>query len=147
MYQRILVPVDGSDTSTRGLSEAIKLAKEQAARLRILHVVCDPFVSAALMSAGYSPDLLPRLQAEGQTILDAAEAAARKHGVEDVEATLLDYRGAQIAEAIIAEAKSWRADLIIMGTHGRRGFARAVMGSDAEYVVRHAPVPLLLIRS
>ena len=146
MYQRILIPVDGSDTATRGLSEAIKLAKEQGARLHILHVVCDPYVSAALLSSGYSPDLLPRLRAEGQAILDAAEAAAREQGLE-ADATLLDYSGTQIGEAVIAEAKSWQPDLIVMGTHGRRGLARAVMGSDAEYVVRHTPVPLLLIRN
>jgi nucleotide-binding universal stress UspA family protein len=54
--------------------------------------------------------------------------------------------GRPAGELVIIAAKEWSADLIVCGTHGRRGLRRIVMGSDAEYIVRHAPVPILLIR-
>jgi nucleotide-binding universal stress UspA family protein len=146
MYKRILAPIDGSATSKRGLDEAIRLAKDQQAQLHIVHVLSDAYVNVALLSGAYAGDLLPRLRAEADSVLASAGAAARA-AVPETQISLLEYHGSQIAEAIIAEATKWQADLIVMGTHGRRGIARAVMGSDAEYVVRHAPVPLLLVRS
>ena len=60
---------------------------------------------------------------------------------------MLESIGAPAADFIVAQAKQWPADLIVMGTHGRRGFARLAMGSDAEYVIRMAPVPVLLLRN
>jgi nucleotide-binding universal stress UspA family protein len=145
MYNRILVATDGSDTASRACTEAISLATDQKARLRVLYVVSYAYVSAVLGSA-YSGDLLRRMRADAQTTLEAAEAAARSAGLQ-VEPKLLEHQSTQIGEAIIEDAEKWQADLIVMGTHGRRGFARAVIGSDAEYVASHAPVPLLLVRS
>jgi nucleotide-binding universal stress UspA family protein len=145
MYNRILVTTDGSDTASRACTEAISLAKDQKARLRILYVVSYAYVSAVLGSA-YTGDLLRRMRADAQSTLQAAEAAASSAGLE-VEPKLLEHQSTQIGEAIIEDAEKWQADLIVMGTHGRRGFARAVIGSDAEYVASHAPVPLLLVRS
>lgn len=145
MYNRILVATDGSDTSSRACTEAISLASDQKARLRVLYVISYAYVSAVLGSA-YTGDLLRRMRAEGQATLEATEAAARSAGLE-VEPRLLEHQSTQVGEAIIEDAQKWQADLIVMGTHGRRGFARAVIGSDAEYVARHTPVPLLLVRS
>jgi nucleotide-binding universal stress UspA family protein len=145
MYNRILVATDGSDTASRACTEAIKLASDQKARLRVLYVISYAYLSAVLGGA-YTGDLLRRLRADAQTTLEATEAAARSAGLE-VEPSLLEHHSTQIGEAIIEDAQKWRAELIVMGTHGRRGFARAVIGSDAEYVARHAPVPLLLVRS
>ena len=145
MYNRILVATDGSDTASRACSEAINLASEQKARLRVLYVVSYSYVSAILGSA-YSGELLRRIRADGKATLDATEAAARAAGLE-VEPRLFEHQSTQIGEAIVEDAQHWHADLIVMGTHGRRGFARAVIGSDAEYVARHTPVPLLLVRS
>jgi nucleotide-binding universal stress UspA family protein len=145
MYNRILVATDGSDTASRACSEAINLATEQNARLRVLYVVSYAYVSAILGNA-YSGDLLRRMRAEGKATLEATEAAARAAGLE-VEPRLFEHQSTQIGEAIVEDAQTWQANLIVMGTHGRRGFARAVIGSDAEYVARHTPVPLLLVRS
>jgi nucleotide-binding universal stress UspA family protein len=145
MYNRILVATDGSDTSSRACSEAINLASEQNARLRVLYVISYAYVSAILGNA-YTGDLLRRMRADGKATLEATEAAARTAGLE-VEPRLFEHQSTQIGEAIIEDAHTWQANLIIMGTHGRRGFARAVIGSDAEYVARHTPVPLLLVRS
>jgi nucleotide-binding universal stress UspA family protein len=145
MYNRILVATDGSDTASRACTEAISLASDQKARLRVLYVISYAYVSAVLGSA-YTGDLLRRMRADAQSTLEATEAAARSAGLE-VEPRLLEHQSTQIGEAIIEDAEKWQADLIVMGTHGRRGFARAVIGSDAEYVASHARVPLLLVRS
>jgi nucleotide-binding universal stress UspA family protein len=145
MYTRILIATDGSDTASRACSEAINLATEQNARLRVLYVISYAYVSAILGNA-YSGDLLRRMRAEGKATLEATEAAARAAGLE-VEPRLFEHQSTQIGEAIVEDAQTWQANLIVMGTHGRRGFARAVIGSDAEYVARHTPVPLLLVRS
>ena len=145
MYNRILVATDGSDTASRACTEAISLAADQKARLRVLSVISYAYLSAVLGGA-YTGELLRRLRADAQATLDAAETAARSLGLE-VEPRLLEHQSTQIGEAIIEDAEHWRADLIVMGTHGRRGFSRAVIGSDAEYVASRTPVPLLLVRS
>jgi nucleotide-binding universal stress UspA family protein len=59
---------------------------------------------------------------------------------------LVEARGRRVADAIVAQAKKWKADVIVIGTHGREGLARVVLGSDAELVVRESPVPVLLVR-
>ncbi|HEX2789295.1 MAG TPA: universal stress protein [Steroidobacteraceae bacterium] len=145
MYERILVAIDGSDTSSRACVEAIRLASAQKARLRVLYVVSYAYVSA-ILGGGQTGDLLRRLRADAQTALDAAEVAGRNAGLE-VEPRLLEHHSTQIGEGIIEDAQKWQADLIVMGTHGRRGFARDVLGSDAVYVAGHARVPVLLVRS
>ena len=70
----------------------------------------------------------------------------RKHGIK-VEPVLLETVGRRVADLIIKQAKKWRADVIVLGTHGRRGLSRLVMGSDAEVVLRETPIPVLLVRS
>ena len=147
MYQRILVPVDGSATSSRGLDEAIRLAKLTQGRLRLMHVI-DELSFALGMEAysGYSADWLAQLRASGSKLLEEAREKAAAAGVE-AECLLCDsFRGA-VAERVVSDAAAWPADLIVLGTHGRRGLGRMVMGSSAELIVRHATVPVLLIRA
>jgi nucleotide-binding universal stress UspA family protein len=149
MYKRILVPVDGSDTSTRGLEQAIGLAKDQGARLRLIHVVEEYVVvqSAGVPEAGsYVGDLIDSLQAEGKKIIAKATALAGRRGVKADGVTFESF-SSRSSDYIVREAKKWKADLIVMGTHGRRGVNRLVLGSDAEIVVRTSPVPVLLVRS
>ena len=139
MYKKILVPVDGSSTSLRGLDEAIRLAKALDAALRIVHVV-DDFVPTPT-----TDNLLDALRESGKQALAAAEAVARKQGAR-FEGVLLETVDRRVSELIVDDAKLWPADLIIMGTHGRRGLRRLALGSDAEMVLRSSPVPVLLIR-
>jgi nucleotide-binding universal stress UspA family protein len=149
MYKRILIPVDGSDTSTRGLEQAIRLAKDQGARLRLVHVVEEYVVvqSAGVPEAGsYVGDLIDSLQAEGKKIIAKATALAGRRGVKADGVTFESF-SSRSSDYIVREAKKWKADLIVMGTHGRRGVNRLVLGSDAEIVVRTSPVPVLLVRS
>jgi nucleotide-binding universal stress UspA family protein len=63
-----------------------------------------------------------------------------------VDTLLLETLGRRVADVIVREAKKWRADVIVLGTHGRSGLSRVVLGSDAELVVRESPVPVLLVR-
>jgi nucleotide-binding universal stress UspA family protein len=145
MYQRILVPVDGSDTSQAGLQHAILLAKNQSASLRILHVVHDYLVADGRHALASSGQLLRELRERGQIVLREATSLARQGGVE-AEPVVVESPLGPVGAAIADYATQWPADLIVIGTHGRRGVRRLVMGSDAEYVVRTTTVPALLIR-
>ena len=147
MYTNIIVPVDGSPTSDRGLEEAVKLAKLTGARLRLVHVV-DQFIYAADMSGfgTMAADLVPLLQQAGEKILETCKTRAEAGGV-PVETVLFDSFAGRVCDLVVAEATNWHADLIVLGTHGRRGVGRVFMGSDAEQIVRLAPTPVLLVRS
>jgi len=145
MYRRILVPIDASRTATLGLREAIRLAKDQGAALRVVHVV-DKMAIIGVAEAGMNPrPVLARLARSGRAVLDAARRSAKKAGV-GAETVLFEPVTKRVADTVLREAKRWRADLIVMGTHGRRGMRRLVLGSDAEQVVRLAEVPVLLVR-
>lgn len=145
MYKKILVPVDGSPASNLGLEEAIKLAQDQKAALRILHVL-NEWLMISPDSAGANPgDVQQELRASGDTLLNEADARARAAGV-TASSVMLEQMGSPIGAAIIRHAEEWPADLIVCGTHGRRGVRRLVLGSDAEYIIRHSRVPVLLCR-
>lgn len=151
MFRRIMVPIDGSPTSSRGLDEAIALAEDQNAKVFLLHVVDDMVLSMALDSAldasgVYFDRLYDALVEGGKAILAKGEARVRKRGIA-CEQMMIETRGRSVAEVIIAQSKKVRADLIVLGTHGRRGVTRLVMGSDAEGVVHSSPVPVMLVRS
>lgn len=146
MYQRILVPVDGSPTARSGLAEAILLGKSLRAQLRLIHALNDASLDPPELHGVCTPDLLQELRIEARASLDAAATTARDAGV-DAEVAIIEHHNNLIGDVIIKEAERWQADLIAMGTHGRRGIARALLGSVAEHVVRHTPVPLLLVRS
>ena len=145
MYEKILVPVDGSSTSQRGLDEAIRLAKLCGGTIKVVHVVNE-----LIMEAGYLPvtnygEIVEGLREGGSKILKTAETRVRAQGVA-CATELIETIGGQAASTILDQCRSWGADLIVMGTHGRRGIRRLALGSDAEVVLRHAPVPILLVR-
>jgi nucleotide-binding universal stress UspA family protein len=148
-YRKILVAVDGSTASAKGLREAIRLAKAGRARLFILHVVDEYPAFAALdgmMAGAPGADLVPALREGGKRVLAKAHAAAAKQNVR-AKAILREMLSGPAAYPIVREAKKLGADLIVLGTHGRRGVRRLVLGSDAEQVVRTASVPVLLVRA
>lgn len=146
MYPNILVPVDGSPTSAQGLDEAIRLAVSLGSHIRLLHVVNEMVVLTPEVAAAALSDLLDLLRTQGQAILKTAEAPVRKAGV-PVDMTLIEALGGRAGDHVVAHAQTWPADLIVCGTHGRRGLRRALMGSDAEYILRHSPVPVLMVRT
>jgi nucleotide-binding universal stress UspA family protein len=148
MYQTILAPIDGSPTSSGALQEAAKLARLCGARLHLLHVV-DPITHMTGFERPevFVRDILPSLLAGGERVLaqGRADAASAAPGVA-VETELREGTGQRTWEIILERAAACAADLIVLGTHGRRGIDRALMGSDAEQVVRHATLPVLLVR-
>ena len=145
MYKRILVPIDGSDTAARGLAEAIALARELKATVRLLNLTSDFVLMVEMSSAIDSEKFREGLNQFGQRLLAQASEQAKAQGV-TAETSLHDTRGSRVADAIVEEARQSRCDLIVIGTHGRRGVSRAVLGSDAENVMRSSPVPVLLVR-
>ena len=148
MYRKVFVPIDGSPASNVGLNEAIKLAKDQGAKLRLFHLVDEYIAVSSPDGVAFSntDDLLESLRQGGKKIIEKAEALARRNGLTP-ESVMLESFGGRAADFIVQQANKWRADLIVLGTHGRRGVKRLVMGSDAEQVVRTTPVPVLLVRS
>ena len=146
-YKRILVPVDGSPTSNAGLREAIRLARGEGAALRLVHVADQHYVAmVGVDSATAIQELIAGVVQAGRQILRKAERMVRKAGLEP-SAVLLETLTGPAADAIVRQAKKWGADLIVIGTHGRRGARRLLMGSDAEQIVRTSSVPVLLVRS
>jgi nucleotide-binding universal stress UspA family protein len=146
MYQRILVPSDGSPTSQRALEEALNLAKQvgQGAQLELLHVVEIILFPDSEIYFNYA-ELQKIMRSSGEKILAQAEKMVRQAGIA-VQKRLLEADGERIASVIVEEARRWPADLIVIGTHGRSGFSRILFGSVAEGVVHTADVPVLLIR-
>lgn len=147
MYSKILVPVDGSATSDRGFAEALQLAKAVGATVTIVHVV-DAYPMVAGMewaTADTWQQLSDGLHSRGQGIVDAAHRTAVANGV-TAETRLVEGRDGRVADEIVNLARSVPCDLIVMGTHGRRGFSHMALGSDAERVTRSSPVPVLLVR-
>ncbi len=147
MYQYIMVPVDGSVTSTEGLDEAIKLARLTAARLRLVHVIeTIEFVTGFEPAGVYFNDALPAMKRAAEKILEEAKARAAAAGV-TADTCMIQSLGPRVSELAIEQAKACKADLIVIGTHGRRGVGRLMLGSDAEQIARLAPVPVLLVRA
>jgi nucleotide-binding universal stress UspA family protein len=144
MYKRILVPIDGSETSMAGLREAVKLAKVHGSQLRIFHVVNEFILTETYSPGTYALNLIDTLRNTGQTISRSAEAFARQRGI-PADSVMLESIGGAAADLILAQARDCHADLIVMGTHGRRGLRRLALGSDAESVVRGSHVPVLLV--
>jgi nucleotide-binding universal stress UspA family protein len=145
VYKRIFVPIDGSPTSIAGLKEALRLAKNQGARLRLLHAVDEMILFNMPESSINIARVMTALERGGKRLLGKAGKLALSKGIKP-ESELWRNAGGRIADVIVERAKRWRADLIVMGTHGRRGVNRMLMGSDAELVVRNAATPVLLVR-
>lgn len=146
MYRRILVPIDGSTTAERGLQEAIGLAKTFDASLVLLSIVEFHPMTSEMASASAWELLCAGLREHHRAVLDRAHDAARSAGVAS-EAHLKDAAAARVCDVILAAARDHACDLIVMGTHGRHGLERALIGSDAERVLREAPCAVLLVRT
>ena len=147
MYQRILVPVDGSPTSNEALAAAIKMAKNFSARLRLIHMVDELVFTAGYQDFGsYNTDLITLLRETGTKVLAEGVASARTAGIE-AESELFEKYGERLGETVAKAASDWKADLIVVGTHGRRGLGRVLLGSGAEQVIRQAPVHVLVVRA
>lgn len=146
MYNNILVAVDGSDTSDKALEESIRLAKQWGSKLRVVHVVDEVSLNRDMDVTG-TGNILKEQREAARGILARAEERAKQAGTA-VETRLLqlDRLVLRVADIIAEEAQSWPADLIVVGSHGRRGVRRLFLGSVAEGVSRVATTPVLLVR-
>jgi nucleotide-binding universal stress UspA family protein len=146
MYKRILVAVDGSQTSIKALTAALRLAKEVYGRVRIIYVVEESiYLGGYGVFGGYSEEIKEAVHKSGIKVLQDALDIAEAAGVE-ADTKLVDDFGGHLGESVANEAKNWDANLIVVGTHGRRGIDRVLMGSGAEQVVRLSPVHTLVVR-
>lgn len=147
MFKHILVPVDGSEPSDDALRTAIALAREGGARLRLIHVVDHTvFVTGYDPSGGASGQLFGAVRESALQILRQGTAAAQAQGLQ-ADHVLVEDVGARLADAVAQAAERFGADLIVVGTHGRRGPSRLLLGSGAEQIIRLAPVPVLVMRA
>ena len=140
LFKHILVPIDFAGPSERALGLALKLARTLDSRVLLLHVASLPATYYGLYAEGLAWPV-DELKSEARAALDKALAGARER-YPKVDSRMV---GGQIWESVLETVKERGADLIVMGTHGRHGLARAMLGSVAEKVVRHAPVPVLTV--
>ncbi|MDE3208278.1 MAG: universal stress protein, partial [Pseudomonadota bacterium] len=129
MFQRILLPTDGSKSANQALKTAIKFSLEQKAVLRVIHVLEDlPWQFSTSQTAIDIMPLLASWKKSGEAILKQASSKAQKAGL-SIETLQIEAIGESPAKLIHEEAKAWKADLIITGTHGRHGIERVFLGS------------------
>jgi nucleotide-binding universal stress UspA family protein len=141
-----MLAVDGSNTSDLAVHEAIKLTKVLNAKLRIIYIVdetifsyIDEYVDFDTLWNGYKK--------VGDDILNKI-SKKMKHAQITYETNLIELKPGEgrLAEKIVAEAENWPADMLIIGSHGRRGFSHLILGSVAEHVLRISKIPVLLVR-
>jgi nucleotide-binding universal stress UspA family protein len=146
MYRNILVALDGSHTSELALQEAIRLAKAFGAKLRLVHAVDTVNLNIDGEFINYN-EIRGAMRQSGEAVLEKALASTQDAGIEaEVRLLEIDTLGQRIPEVIAEDAQNWPADVIVIGTHGRRGISHLFLGSVAEGVVRVASRPVLLIR-
>jgi nucleotide-binding universal stress UspA family protein len=144
-HEHILVPIDGSEAGQAGLQEAIDLAADLGSTLVLLHVIHDFPLMVEMASEQSYEETQKALRHAGQALLDQAAEVAQTAGVK-TQRRLREVKVAPVADIIVEEASAKKCSLIVMGTHGRRGLRRLALGSDAELVLRQAPMPVLLVR-
>ena len=145
VFQRILVPIDGSAPSEAAVALALRMAKDWSSELVFASIVDSDRIVAECASTAYG-DPLPIVEAMTESagqLLGAAAQQARDAGV--ASRTALERQGSAVP-GILEAAKRERADLIVMGSHGRRGLSRLVMGSTTEGVLRASELPVLVVR-
>jgi nucleotide-binding universal stress UspA family protein len=141
MFKKILLATDGSDASEKATTIAIGLAQEQKAELLIVHVV-DLY---AMYFA--TPESIEFLVSSGQNILNLIEKRAQTVGVVTHTKRLqTDEGGNHIGELVLGESAAWEADLLVVGSHGRRGLNHFLIGSVADWICQRARIPVLLAR-
>lgn len=143
MYNKILVPLDGSELAEQVLPHVTQLARCTGAEIILLRVPTEPMFDYMVPDPEIAVEMRRDLETGAQAYLTEISEELRSMGLHC--STLVAW-GSPIHDTILDVARQVGADLIAMSTHGRSGFARMVIGSIADEVVRHAPVPVLLVR-
>lgn len=147
MYRDIVLAVDNSPSSRRAIQEAVRMAAAAKAMVHAVYVVDK----SALFNYGgyYDPrELLDALRADGKDALEQARQALAAAGVRSEEELIeTENLADHVENALQRHAERCRADLVVMGTHGRRGVQRLVLGSVAERFLRFSTCPVMLVRA
>ena len=147
MYQRILVPTDGSALSKKAVNSAIEQAAATGAELVALYVVPRYPMSYFEGGISVSDSEVARTEKQwaekGQAVVDEVQRAAKASGV---KAKGVLARSNLVAESVISAAKKHKCDLIIMASHGRKGIKRVLLGSETQHVLTHSNLPVLVLR-
>lgn len=144
IYRNILVPVDDSSACEEGVWDAVELASALGSRVKLVHVINrTPWMA---MGTGHAAieDLIIQIHSAGESMLHRIQRDMRTAGVE-IDGKVIEGFGRRVGELVVAEAGSWPADLIILGARRRRGIRHILMGGNAEYILHHSPIPVLLI--
>lgn len=142
MYQTILMPTDGSQCSEAAIAHALELAQKLGSKVTFLYVLEDPTRNLWLTpEMPYVPELLQDLEGAAKAALDRAMALAQQAGV----AAQTRQVSAKPVDGILEEAKN--ADLVVMGTHGRSGIDKMLLGSVTEGVLHRCHTPVLVVRT
>ncbi|OYV35266.1 MAG: universal stress protein UspA [Thiomonas sp. 20-64-5] len=141
-YKKILVPIDASQTAQSAADQAVALARDQAAAIRFVVVV----EAHGLMAS--APELLTVMGNDARLLLDTWVNKAQAPGLE-VSSAVLETSQAmpRVPDVILSEARRWGADLIVVGSHGRGGVRRMILGSVAEGVAQRSTVPVLIVHA
>ena len=147
MYQRILVPTDGSTLSKKAVTAAVELAAATGAELVALYVVPRYPVSYFEGNISIPDSEIARTEKQwtdkGQAVVDAVEKTAKGKGI---KAKGVLARSDLVAESVISAARKHKCDLIVMASHGRKGLKRVLLGSETQHVLTHSTVPVLVLR-
>lgn len=145
MYKHILLPVDGSEFGMGSVPHALRLAKSIGARITAIHVTA-PYETVAvgeLAAFLVADEYIKRAEANAGAVFDHVRRAAQEA---DVPVTTYQVQHAHPWEAIIRTAKERGCDLILMASHGRRGIAGILLGSETKKVLTHTSIPVLVWR-
>ena len=147
MFKHILVPTDGSKLSQKAVNQAIGLARDFQAKVTALHVF-PKFSGSPYGTFGPAEDLLEeahrnQAQAESDRLFATLRKSAVAAGV-PFEAVLVEHN--DVSQQVISTAKKKKCDLICMASHGRRGFAGVLLGSETNKVLTHSDIPVLVLR-
>ena len=147
MYERILVATDGSTLSKKAVASGIGMAALCGAELVAMKVVPRYPMSYFEGSVALAPQEVGRIEKQwaedGQSVVDAVKLAAEKKGI---KARAVTVRSDLVAESVIATARKYKCDLIIMASHGRKGLKRVLLGSETQKVLTHSTLPVLVVR-
>ena len=141
VFRRVLIALEGTAVSAHAMTIGIDLGQALGAEVSFVHVV-DPKLAHAPETGILVPVLLADQKRQGQALLGATGAR-----LTSLPPPCQFLRVGEPSKEIIAAAREWSADLIVVGTHGRTGLTRVVLGSIAESVVRHAPCPVVVVRA
>lgn len=144
--QQLLVPVDGSQTSVKALEAAIELARMNKAQLRLLYVIDElDDLNGSQTGRSCREQALPLLYTDGERLLAQMRSLAHGKGVA-CDSVVLGSGAARLCDVVTEHARQIHADMVVLGSHGRRGPGRVLMGCDAGQIVRHSTVPVLMVK-